>query len=74
MEWTDLWEGIAYLFEEILFAPLDALRKLELDSWLFANGINWVFVLIAAAAFLYWMKQLKIFHEEEKENASHSAH
>jgi hypothetical protein len=36
-------EGIQYLFVNILFAPLDFLRSLELASWFAANTINWIF-------------------------------
>ena len=55
----DFWEFIASIFEDFLFIPLDALRSLELDSWWAANLLNFVFVLIAAAAFAYWLLQLK---------------
>lgn len=74
MEWIDLWHGIEYLFVEVLFIPLDWLRNLQFDTWWGANMFNWVFLLIGAAAFMYWLKQLNGFREEEKENASHSAH
>lgn len=71
----DIFEGIAYLFEEILFYPLDLLRELELDTWWGANAINFIFVLVGIAAFAYWMKQLKHFrdtHEEERKDAPDS--
>jgi len=74
----DIFEGIAYLFEEILFYPLDALRNLELDSWWGwwgANAINFIFILIGIAAFVFWMKQLKHFrdtHEDERKQAPDS--
>lgn len=74
MEWIDLWTGIQYLFEEILFLPLDWLRKLQFESWWLANIVNWIFFLIAAAAFIYWMKCLKDFKEDERQNSAHSAH
>ncbi|MGA8853328.1 MAG: uracil phosphoribosyltransferase [Christiangramia sp.] len=64
----DFFEGIAWLFENILFYPLDALRYLQMDSWALANVINWIFVIIGILAFGYWMKQLKIFHDEDKRN------
>ena len=41
-----IFEAIAYLFEEILFIPLNMLRELELTSWVFANAFNWLFLLI----------------------------
>ncbi|MGO3184424.1 MAG: DUF6341 family protein [Aequorivita sp.] len=63
MTWIGFWEGIASIFENTLFIPLDALRKLELSTWWGANMISWVFLLIGAIAFTYWMLQLNKFHE-----------
>ncbi|MBZ9652712.1 DUF6341 family protein [Psychroflexus montanilacus] len=70
----DFFEGIASLFEDFLFLPLDALRELQDDSWWAANGLNFVFVLIVFVAFLYWMKQLKSFDENDQEDKSVKAH
>ena len=70
---TEFFEGIGSFFEDFAFVPLDYLRDVQLDSWWLANLMNWIFVLIGFAAFYYWMKQLKKFQDEEKENASHSA-
>lgn len=64
----DFFEGIQWFFEEVLFAPLHWLRDLELDSWFLANIINWIFVIIAAAAFIYWMLKLKKFDESYPED------
>lgn len=71
----DIFEGIAYLFEEILFYPLDVLRNLELETWWGANAINLIFILIGIAAFVFWMKQLKHFRdtaEDERKQAPDS--
>lgn len=71
----DFFEGIQTIFEDYLFAPLNYLADTELDSWWLANIINWIFVIIAMAAFVYWMKQLKKFNdrnEERKDSTSHS--
>ena len=68
-------EAIAYLFQEILFIPLNLLRELELTSWFLANGINWVFLGIGFAALSYWIGQLKKFNdsgEEDTDSTSHS--
>ena len=70
----DLFEGIAYLFEEILFLPLNWLYDLEQDSWFLANVLNFIFVIIAFAAFLYWMKQLKKYNDRDEENRDPTAH
>ncbi|WP_424492826.1 DUF6341 family protein [Salinimicrobium sp. GXAS 041] len=70
----DFFEGIQSFFEDIAFAPLDYLRTLELDSWWLANLLNWIFVIVAMAAFVYWMKQLKSFNDNNEEDRDPSAH
>lgn len=67
-------EGIQFLFVDVLFAPLDFLRALELSSWTAANAINWIFMIICAAAIVYWIKQLQIFDEAGTENQDTTAH
>ena len=67
-------EGIDYLFVNILFAPLDFLRSLELTSWFAANTINWIFMIICAAAMVYWVRQLKIFEDAGTEKQDTTAH
>ena len=67
-------EGIQYLFVDILFTPLDFLRSLELSSWFVANAINWIFVIICASAMVYWIKQLKIFEDAGTEKQDTTAH
>jgi len=71
---TDFFEGIQSFFEDFAFGPLDYLRSLELDSWWLANALNWIFMIIAIAAFAYWMKQLKIFNDNNDEDRDPSAH
>lgn len=71
----NFFEGIAYLFEEVLFAPFNMLREMELENWTAANTLNWIFMLTAAAAMVYWVLQLKKFdnnNEERKDISSHS--
>lgn len=67
-------EGIQYLFVNILFAPLDFLRSLELKHWFGANTINWLFMIICTAAMVYWIKQLRIFDDSGSENQDTTAH
>ena len=67
-------EGIQYLFVDILFAPLDFLRSLELSSWFVANTINWIFMIICAAAMVYWIMQLKLHEDNNEENQDTTAH
>ena len=70
----DFLDLIASLFEDVLFLPFDALRELELSAWFAANGLNWIFMIIAAVAFVYWMLQLKKFNENNEEDRSTKAH
>ena len=70
----DFFEGIEWLVELVLLQPLDALRTLELDSWFLANILNWVFVIVGFLAFLYWMKQLKTFNDNNEENRESTSH
>lgn len=67
-------EAIAYLFEEILFIPLDFLRSLELENWWVANAASWTFLFIGFAALLYWVRQLQLFNQSGEENKDTSAH
>jgi hypothetical protein len=41
-------EGIQYLFVDILFTLL--LRSLELESWFAVNTINWLFMIICSSS------------------------
>jgi hypothetical protein len=63
----DFFYAIQDLFVNTLFAPFDALRKLELDSWLLANTVSWILILTGMVAFIYWMLQLKAFNESTEE-------
>lgn len=71
----DFFYAIQDLFVDVLFAPFDALRALELESWFAANIVSWIFIIIGFVAFVYWMLQLKKFdnnNEEDKSITSHS--
>jgi len=70
--WTSIWKAIETLFVDVLFAPLDAIRFA--DNWWLQNTVNWMFVAIGFVAFIYWMKQLKIFDENNEEDKSSTAH
>lgn len=70
----DLFYGIQDLFVNYLFAPLDTLRALELENWFAANTMSWLFLLIGFAAFLYWMRKLKTYNDNDEENKSVTAH
>lgn len=70
----DFFYGIQDLFENVLFAPLDALRTLELKSWFLANAFSWIFIAIGFVAMVYWMLQLKKHNDNNEEDKSISAH
>jgi len=70
----DFFYAIEDLFVNVLFAPFDALRSLELENWVVANVISWIFILIGFVAFVYWMLQLKSFNDNNEEDKSISSH
>lgn len=68
-------EGIGWLFSDVLLKPMDWLRELELTNWWLANILSWVFVIICCVAMLYWLKQLTIFkanNEDDQDTTAHS--
>ena len=67
-------EAIQWFFENIFFALHNFLRGLELKSWFAANLVNWAFMIICAAAMIYWIKQLKLHEENGEENQDTTAH
>ncbi|UPQ80540.1 uracil phosphoribosyltransferase [Flavobacterium azooxidireducens] len=67
-------EGIQYLFVDLLFLPLDFFRELELSNWWAANTLNWLFVIICSVAIVYWIKQLKLHKANNEENQDTTAH
>jgi hypothetical protein len=67
-------EGIQWLFENIIFIPHDYLRELELEHWFAANIINWIFMIICAIAMVYWIKQLKLHKDNNEEYQDTTAH
>ena len=67
-------EAIQDFFLEYGFLPLDTLRKMELENWWAANGLNWVFMIIGSIAFVYWMIQLKKYNDNGEEDKSISSH
>ena len=69
---TTLFKAIEILFVDYLFLPFDSLRAME--NWWAANALNWMFMIIGAAAMVYWMIQLKSFSDSGEENKDVSAH
>ena len=68
-------EGIASLFVDFLFVPMDMFRELELSNWWTTNIINWLFIIVCCVAMSYWIKQLNISkanNEDEQDTTAHS--
>ncbi|OAB80213.1 DUF6341 family protein [Cochleicola gelatinilyticus] len=74
MTFKDIFTGIQDFTETILFAPFDALRSLELDSWFLASVMNWLFMIVGFVAFIYWMRELKTYNENDEEDRSSTSH
>jgi hypothetical protein len=70
----DFFYAIQDLFVDVLFAPFDALRALELENWFLANTVSWLFMIIGFVAMVYWMMQLRIFDNNNEEDKSISSH
>ena len=51
--WKDLFEGIQFIFEELLFIPFELFRETQLWNWWIANGINFTFAIIGFIAPLF---------------------
>ncbi len=67
-------EAIQYLFEEVLFAPMNLLAKVELGNWWAANLVNWILMIICIIAMVYWLKQLQIFKKNGEDIQDTTAH
>lgn len=67
-------EGLGYLFTDILFLPLNFIRSLELENWWLANTITWIFIITACVANMYWLKQLSIFKQNKDDDQDTTAH
>jgi len=70
----DFFYAIQDLFVDVLFAPYDTLRFLELENWFAANAVSWIFIIIGFVAMVYWMLQLKGFNDNNEEDKSISSH
>ena len=71
---TKFFYGIGDLFTDYLLLPFNAMMALELENWWLANIFSWVLIIIAMAAFVYWMLELKKHDENKEEDKSISSH
>jgi len=74
MTWSGFFYGIQSFFENVAFAPYNALKELEPSSWFGANVVSWFFMAICAVAMIYWIGQLKKYNDEGTEDKSITAH
>jgi hypothetical protein len=70
----DFFYAIEDLFVNVLFAPFDAMRALELENWWSANFMSWIFIVIGIVAFVYWMLQLRKHSDNNEEDKSITSH
>lgn len=70
----DFFYAIQDLFVNVVFAPFNALKALELENWWGANLISFIFIIIGIVAFIYWMLQLKKHSSNNEEDKSISSH
>lgn len=70
----DFFYAIQDLFVNVVFAPFNALKALELENWWGANLISFIFIIIGILAFIYWMLQLKKHSSNNEEDKSISSH
>jgi len=74
MTWSGFFYGTQSFFENVAFAPYNALRQIEPNDWFLANIMSWVFMAICAVAMVYWILQLKKHDAEGQEDKSIKAH
>ncbi|AMC11506.1 hypothetical protein Lupro_09605 [Lutibacter profundi] len=54
---NNIFKAIGDFCTNVLFQPFDALRFMT--NWWTQNTINWILVVIAFTAFIYWLGELK---------------
>jgi len=74
MTWSGFFYGIQSFFENVGFAPYNALRNLESSSWVGANMVSWTFITIGFVALIYWIRELKKHEAEGRDDKSIEAH
>ena len=65
-------EAIEDLFVNGLFTPYDFFRFM--DDWWLSNLVNWLLIIAGTVAMIYWMGQLKKFHDSGEEDKDITAH
>ncbi len=71
---TSFFEGIQWLFDNIILGLHEVLRSLELSNWWLANLISWAFIIICCYYTWYWTKQLQAHKDNNEEYQDTTAH
>ena len=71
---TKFFKAIQYFFENIIFAPFDTIRQLELSNWWVANTFTWIMIFVLFGFFFYWIGQLRKFGKEKTERIDATSH
>jgi uncharacterized membrane protein len=56
------------------FWIFDQLRAIEYNNWWLSNIMTWILTIIFLVSFVYWMKQLKTYNDNNEEDKSVNAH
>jgi len=64
---NNIWGLLQKLFENILFAPYDYLRKGDF-SWWTSNTMSWILIFVGFISLCYWMNQMYQFKRKGKED------
>lgn len=70
-------EGIQWLFENILFVFHDIFRSIEIApgwGWWAANIVNWALWAVICYYIVYWTKQLQLHKDNNEEDQDTTAH
>ena len=62
---NNIFRVIGDFFTNVLFSPYHAVRSI--DNWWVQNSVSWLFIIITAVAFLYWLGELKKYQNSENE-------
>ena len=56
---NNIFKAIGDFFTNVVFAPFEWARFS--DNWWAQSTLSWVFTIIAAGGFIYWMMQIQKF-------------
>jgi len=62
---NNIFKAIGDFCTNVLFQPVDTIRFT--NNWWAQNTINWILVVIAFTAFIYWLGELKKYRNSVNE-------